>query len=66
MFRPHFRVLNRLTPDDLCGIHAGKPSRCRTMPFFPYTDENDQAANLIPRPGWACDTSNAAPVVYRD
>lgn len=55
-----------LTPDNLCGIHADKPSRCRTMPFFPYRDEADQAELLIPRPGWTCDTSEQAPVVYRD
>lgn len=54
-----------LTPDNLCGIHAGKPSRCRTMPFFPYREEGDQADLLVPRPGWICDTSPAAPVVYR-
>lgn len=55
-----------LTPDRLCGIHAEKPSRCHTMPFFPYQDESDQAALLVPRAGWDCDTSEAAPVVYRD
>lgn len=55
-----------LTTDNLCGIHAGKPSRCRTMPFFPYREDGDQADLLIPRPGWACDISPAAPVVYRD
>lgn len=55
-----------LTSDNLCGIHAEKPSRCRTMPFFPYREEGDQADLLVPRAGWACDTSPAAPVVYRD
>lgn len=55
-----------LTADNLCGIHAEKPSRCRTMPFFPYRDENDQADLLVPRAGWTCDTSATAPVVYRD
>lgn len=55
-----------LTTDNLCDIHAAKPSRCRTMPFFPYREENDQGDVLVPRPGWACDTSSAAPVVYRD
>lgn len=55
-----------LTADNLCGIHAEKPSRCRAMPFFPYRDENDQADLLVPRAGWTCDTSAAAPVVYRD
>lgn len=55
-----------LTPEGLCGIHADKPSRCRAMPFSPYQDESDQVDLLIPRSGWACDTSGAAPVVYRD
>jgi len=55
-----------LAPDGLCGIHADKPSRCRTMPFYPYREEEDQADLLIPRKDWACDTSDAAPVVYRD
>jgi Fe-S-cluster containining protein len=55
-----------LRPDNLCGIHDDKPSRCRTMPFYPYREEQDQAEMLIPRAGWACDTSAAAPVVYRD
>lgn len=55
-----------LTSDNLCGIHADKPSRCRTMPFFPYREESDQADLLVPRPGWDCDTSLAAPTVYRD
>lgn len=55
-----------LTADGLCGIHASKPLRCRTMPFYPYRDEQDQADLLRPRKGWACDTSAAAPVVYRN
>lgn len=56
-----------LAPDGLlCTIHGEKPSRCRTMPFFPYREEGDQADLLIPRTGWLCDTSAAAPVVYRD
>jgi Fe-S-cluster containining protein len=55
-----------LAPDGLCSIHAEKPSRCRTMPFFPYREELDQAQMLTPRSGWECDTSPAAPVVYRD
>ena len=45
-----------LMPDNLCGIHADKPSRCRTMPFYPYREEQDQTEMLIPRaPGWACE-----------
>ena len=55
-----------LSSDNLCGIHADKPSRCRTMPFFPYREESDQADLLVPRAGWDCDTSPNAPVVYRD
>lgn len=55
-----------LTADNLCGIQDDKPSRCRSMPFLPYRAETDQADLLVPRPGWACDTSPEAPVVYRD
>ncbi len=55
-----------LAPDGRCGIHADKPARCRTMPFSPYREENDQADLLVPKPGWLCDTTTAAPVVYRD
>lgn len=55
-----------LTEDGLCRIHETKPSRCRAMPFYPYRDEADQAEQLVPRPGWKCDTSEDAPVVYRD
>ncbi|PWC91111.1 YkgJ family cysteine cluster protein [Azospirillum sp. TSO5] len=55
-----------LREDGLCGIHEDKPSRCRTMPFYPYREEKDQADLLIPRKGWQCDVSEAAPVVYRD
>jgi Fe-S-cluster containining protein len=55
-----------LAPDGLCTIHADKPSRCRTMPFYPYRNEEDQADLLVPRKGWACDTSATAPVVYRN
>ncbi len=31
-----------------------------------YREENDQADLLVPKPGWLCDTTVAAPVVYRD
>lgn len=54
------------TGDGLCGIHADKPLRCRTMPFFPYRAENAQHGLLTPRAGWECDVSDEAPVVYRD
>lgn len=55
-----------LRDDNLCNIHLSKPSRCKTMPFYPYRDERHQAELLTPRPGWACDTSAAAPVVFKD
>jgi Fe-S-cluster containining protein len=55
-----------LGADNLCTIHAQKPLRCRTMPFYPYRDERFQAELLTPRPGWTCDISAEAPVVYRD
>lgn len=55
-----------LTGDGLCAIHDSKPLRCRAMPFSANRDETDQQDLLIPRPGWKCDTSEAAPVVYRD
>lgn len=50
----------------LCRIHDDKPLRCRAMPFYPYREEADQNDLLTPRPGWKCDVSAAAPVVYRD
>lgn len=55
-----------LAADGRCAIHAQKPSRCRTMPFYPYRDEADQADLLVPRPGWLCETDTQKPVVYRD
>ena len=55
-----------LRDDNLCGIHLNKPSRCKAMPFYPYRDERYQAELLTPRPGWACDTSTGAPVVFKD
>lgn len=55
-----------LRDDNLCDIHLNKPSRCKTMPFYPYRDERYQAELLIPRPGWTCDTSTAAPAVFQD
>lgn len=50
--------------DKLCGIHADKPLRCRAMPFYAYRDEQYQAELLKLQPGWECDMSDAAPVVY--
>lgn len=55
-----------LTTDGLCAIHDDKPSRCRTMPFYPYREEPDQADLLTPRKGWQCDVGADAPVVYAD
>ena len=55
-----------LAADGACSIHADKPLRCRTMPFYPHRDEGDQSDLLVPRPGWLCDTSVQAPLVYRD
>ena len=54
-----------LAPDNLCAIQAAKPLRCRSMPFYPYRREADQAAGLVPRTGWACNISTQAPLVYR-
>ena len=36
-----------LQADNLCGIHESKPSRCKTMPFYPYRDERFQAELMI-------------------
>lgn len=48
----------------LCRCHDRKPQRCRTMPFFAAREESEQDSFLVPRPGWACDISQAAPLVY--
>jgi len=53
-----------LTSEKLCAIHADKPLRCKTMPFYPYRDEAFQAELLKPQPGWLCDTSSEAPMVF--
>lgn len=66
MYIPPSFPCPELAADGRCNIHADKPSRCRTMPFYPYREEGDQSDLLVPRKGWACDTSAAAPVVYRD
>ncbi len=56
-----------LGDDNLCTIHIDKPSRCKTMPFYPYREERFQAELLTPRQGWECDaTSPAAPIVFQD
>ncbi|MGE5503216.1 MAG: YkgJ family cysteine cluster protein, partial [Actinomycetota bacterium] len=64
-YLPPSQACPELAADGRCAIHADKPLRCRTMPFFPYAEEADQAEMLMPRKGWACDVSEAAPVVYR-
>ena len=55
-----------LLENNLCGIHANKPSRCKTMPFYPYRDEQYQAELLTPRKSWECDISETAPIVFQD
>lgn len=53
-----------LGDDKLCGIQADKPLRCRTMPFYPYRDEQYQVELLTLQPGWECDISEIAPIVF--
>jgi Fe-S-cluster containining protein len=53
-----------LSEDNLCKIHSTKPSRCKTMPFYPYREEQYQAELLIPRKDWACDVTSTAPLVF--
>lgn len=55
-----------LSADNLCGIHDQKPVRCRAMPFYAYKDEDHQTEVLTPRANWECDTTENAPLVYRD
>jgi Fe-S-cluster containining protein len=55
-----------LGDDNLCRIQSSKPSRCKTMPFYPYRQERYQAELLTPRRGWGCDTSALAPLVFRE
>lgn len=55
-----------LGEDNLCSIHLNKPSRCKTMPFYPYREERYQAELWAPLQGLACDTSTAAPMVFQD
>lgn len=65
-FVPSSLPCPELSDAGLCRIHDDKPLRCRTMPFYPYKDEDAQADMLVPRPGWLCDTGAEAPTVYRD
>lgn len=49
-----------------CGIYARRPACCRTVPFHYSRAPSTLAAYLdafTRTPGYACDTSNAAPVV---
>lgn len=55
-----------LGADNLCTIHADKPLRCRTMPFYPYREEQYQAELLTLQTGWECDMSDSAPIVFAD
>jgi Fe-S-cluster containining protein len=55
-----------LGADNLCTIHANKPTRCKTMPFYPYREEQYQPELLKPRKGWECDTSIAAPIIFQN
>lgn len=55
-----------LGADNLCTIHTNKPTRCKTMPFYPYRDEQYQPELLKPRKGWECDTSVTAPIVFQN
>jgi len=56
----------QLTETNLCSVHENKPLRCRTMPFYPYKDDDHQSEMLVPRQGWLCKTDSDAPVVYRN
>jgi Fe-S-cluster containining protein len=53
-----------LSKDNLCSIHTTKPSRCKTMPFYPYREEQYQAELLLPRKDWACNVSSATPIFF--
>jgi len=64
-YLPATMACPELTANRQCGIHHNKPIRCRTMPFYAYRNEQDQADLMIPRKGWECDVSNQAPVVYK-
>lgn len=55
-----------LREDNLCGIHATKPLRCRTVPFSPYREEHFQSDVLAEFKHLPCDTSVAAPIVFQD
>ena len=53
----------------LCGIHERRPLGCRSVPLHYSRDEMFAAHDLavfVATPGFACDTSDAAPVVVED
>lgn len=55
-----------LGSDGLCDVHEAKPLRCRAMPLSGGHAEIDQTELLIPKPGWECDISDAATLVYQN
>lgn len=63
-FIPSIFPCPSLENETLCGIHNDKPSRCKTMPFYPYREERFQGEHLNPRKDWDCDTSASAPIVF--
>jgi Fe-S-cluster containining protein len=63
-FLPATFACPALADGKTCGIQREKPSRCKTMPFYPYREEKNQAELLKPREGWECDISDSAPIVY--
>lgn len=65
-FIPPNMACPKLGLDNLCSIHAEKPQRCRTMPFYAYKDEDSQRDMLVPRQNWKCSTDADAPIVYKD
>lgn len=65
-YLPPSMACPKLADDGLCGIHATKPQRCRTMPFSAYRDEADQEDLMLPRAGWDCDIADTAPLYYQD
>lgn len=67
-YLPPTQVCPDLQEDGRCAVHdtPDKPLRCRAMPFNPRQPVREQGRLLLPRPGWACDISEAAPEVYRD
>lgn len=65
-FVPATMPCPELGTNNHCMVHSSKPLRCKTMPFYPYKDENQQSEMLVLREGWECSTGEDAPVVYKD